>query len=675
MVLYACAVFLAAFLLFQIQPLIAKIILPWFGGASSVWNTCMVFFQAALLLGYVYAHWLNERLSARKQAAVHSAALLASLAVLPVMPGESWKSAPATYPEGHILLLLAATVGLPFFLLSTTSPLLQAWYARTHAGKTPYRLYALSNLASLAALLSYPVLVEPNLSVRAQAWIWSGAYACFVLLAAAVAWRSRGGHAMKSAAPMPPAAPPGRHERALWVTLPATASILLLSITTYLTQDVAAIPFLWVLPLSAYLLSFIICFEAPRLYHRGIFMPLLAVALGVVAYMLWPGQATIGVLKTVGLATGALFVFCMRCHGELVRLKPHPRYLTAFYLMLAFGGALGGVFVGLVAPVLFNGYFELPLGLALCAALTAIVLIREMRLVAKRVEDLAWILAAVVIAYTIVMGVTAGEKLQGCRIAARNFYGQLRVRDFDPGDGLGPRRELLHGAIIHGVQFLDEGYRHKPTSYYCEESGVGKVLLEGAGAPRRIGVVGLGTGTLALYGRPGDTIRIYEINPLVVELARSEFTFLRDSKAKVEIVLGDARLSLEREPDQRFDVLVMDAFSGDSVPVHLLTEEAFRTYLRHLAPGGVLAMNISNKYLELEPVIASAAKRFNRSALYTSLDEPGNHRLCYSSSWVLVVDEEAHDKLHEPLQAEILQPVPGFRLWTDDYSSLLSVVK
>ncbi|MGE5569231.1 MAG: spermidine synthase [Rhodospirillales bacterium] len=670
MVLYACAVFLAAFLLFQIQPLIAKIILPWFGGASSVWNTCMLFFQAALLLGYLYAHWLNERLNARRQAAVHSAVLLVSLALLPVMPKESWKAASAAHPEGRILLLLAATVGLPFFLLSTTSPLLQAWYARTHAGKTPYRLFALSNFASLAALLSYPVLVEPYFSVRAQAWMWSGAYAFFVLLAAAVAWRSASGHAMKSAPPMPPAAPPGWQVRALWAALPATASILLLSFTTYLTQDVAAIPFLWILPLSAYLLSFIICFEAPRLYYRVIFMPLLVMALGTAAYMLWTGRDAFGVFANVGLATGALFVFCMVCHGELARLKPHPRYLTAFYLMLAFGGALGGMFVGLAAPVLFNGYFELQLGLALCAALTAIVLIREMRL-----NDAAWILGAVVIAYTIMLGVTVGETLEGCRVAARNFYGQLRVREFDSGDGLGPRRELLHGAIIHGVQFLEEGYRDKPNSYYCEETGVGKALLEGGGAPRRIGVLGLGTGTIALYGRPGDTIRIYEINPLVVQLARSEFTYLRDSKAQVEIVLGDGRLSLEREPDQRFDVLVMDAFAGDSVPVHLLTEEAFRTYLRHLAIGGVLAVNISNKYLELCPVIERAARRFNKSALYAPFETPGNDRLCYSASWVLVVDQDAHGRLHQPLHAEILQPTPGFRLWTDDYSSLLSVVK
>ncbi len=673
MILYACAIFLAAFLLFQIQPLIAKIILPWFGGTSSVWNTCMLFFQAALMLGYLYAHWLHERLDARKQAAVHAVVLLASLAVLPVTPGASWKIPAVANPEWHILLLLAATVGLPYFLLSTTSPLLQAWYARTHAGAIPYRLFALSNLASLVALLSYPVLVEPNLSTRAQARVWSGAYACFVLLVVAVAWRSRGGPAVKnaSACPVAPAAPPGWRLRALWVALPATASILLLAITTYLTQDVAAIPFLWILPLSAYLLSFIICFEAPRLYHRAVYLPLLAAALGTVAYMLWADRDTFKVVAGVALATGALFVFCMVCHGELVRLKPHPRYLTAFYLMLSLGGALGGVFVGLAAPSLFSGYFELPVGLVLCAALTAAVLIREMRQRAW-----GWVLAAAVAGYAIVLGITVRDSLEGCRVVARNFYGQLRVRESDDDDGLGARRKLLHGAIIHGEQFLDAAYRDKPNSYYCPETGIGRALAERSdGVPRRIGVLGLGAGTIALYGRAGDTVRIYEINPIVAQLARSEFTYLRDTKARVELVMGDGRLSLEREPDQRFDVLVMDAFSGDSVPVHLLTEEAFRTYMRHLAPGGVLAVNISNKYLELRPVIERAASRFGKSALYAAFESADDDYLCYAASWVLVVDTGTHETLRSALRAQVLKPKRGFRLWTDDYSSLHSVLK
>ncbi len=671
MILYACAIFLAAFLLFQIQPLIAKIILPWFGGTSAVWNTCMLFFQAALLLGYLYAHWLHERLSARKQALVHTAVLLASLAVLPVAPGGAWRTPPVENPEWHILLLLAATVGLPYVLLSTTSPLLQAWYARTHAGAVPYRLFALSNFASLAALLSYPALVEPNLSTRTQSWVWSGAYVCFVLMVVTLAWRSKGAGGSKSGPAAAPVNPPGWGIRVLWVALPATASILLLAVTTYLTQDVAAIPFLWILPLSAYLLSFIVCFEAPRLYHRAIYLPLLAAALGTMAYMLSVDRDTFKVVAGVALATGSLFIFCMACHGELVRLKPHPRYLTGFYLMLSLGGALGGVFVGLLAPSLFSGYFELPIGLVLCAALTAWVLVREMP---RRIWGVA--LATAAAGYAIALGVTARDSVKGCRVVKRNFYGQLRVKESDEEDGMGPRRRLLHGAIIHGEQFLDAAYRDKPNSYYCPETGIGRALMERTeGAPRRIGVLGLGCGTITVYGRQGDTFRIYEINPAVPELARTEFTYLRDTKAHVEIVMGDGRLSLEREPDQRFDVLVMDAFSGDSVPVHLLTEEAFRTYVRHLAPGGVLAVNISNKYLELRPVIERAASRFGRDAVYAPFESPDDDFLCYAASWVLVVERGTHEGLRTALRAEVLKPKPDFRRWTDDYSSLRSILK
>lgn len=671
MILYACAVFLSAFLLFQIQPLIAKIILPWFGGTSSVWNTCMLFFQAALLLGYLYAHWLHERLSARKQAAVHAVVLLASLAVLPVAPGASWKNPSVANPEWHILLLLAATVGLPYFLLSTTSPLLQAWYARTHAGAVPYRLFALSNFASLLALLSYPVLVEPNLSTRTQAWLWSGAYACFVIVVSAIAWQTRTGGPAKSGPDAPPVASPGWRIRTLWVALPATASVLLLAITTYLTQDVAAIPFLWILPLSAYLLTFILCFETPRLYFRPVYLPLLAGALGIMGYMLWHGRSEFKVITIVALATGALFVMCMVCHGELVRLKPNPRYLTAFYLMLSLGGALGGVFVGLVAPSLFNAFYELPIGLALCAALIAAVLAAELR-------RWAWgaALAAVVIGYTVVLGIAIHDSIKGNRVMVRNFYAQLRVSEADDDDGMGVRRKLMHGAIIHGAQFLDAAYRNKPNTYYCPETGLGRALMEGKdGVPRRIGVLGLGTGTIAAYGRAGDTIRIYEINPTVVQLARTEFTYLRDTKAQVQVVLGDGRLSLEREPDQHFDVLVMDAFAGDSVPVHLLTEEAFRTYLRHLAPGGVLAVNISNTYLELSPVIERAASHFGKTAFNAEFEEADDDYVCYSASWVLVVDRGTHEGLRQALRAEVLKPKPGFRLWTDNYSSLHSIIK
>jgi len=553
---YALTILLAAFLLFQVQPLIAKIILPWFGGASSVWSTAMLFFQAALLGGYLYAHWLNERLSRRRQAIVHTALLAVSLLVLPLAPG------------------------------------------------------------------------------------WG--------------------------------------MRLLWMGLAGCASTLLLAITAYLTQDVAAIPFLCVAPLSVYLLSFIICFEAPRAYERRVWLPLGAVALGFMGYMLSPEGPEYQVPATVALWTAGLLVCAMVCHGEIVRTKPHPRYLTGFYLMIALGGALGGAFVSLVAPNLFRAYWELPVGLLACAVLAAAMVAREH--VGRRV---AWIWRLV---WVFVLAALGGygawvwrvghRSLQGARLVERNFYGQLRVKEVSEGD-LGVRRTLLHGAITHGEQILSEDYRRRPLTYYCTASGVGRLLrATEQGPPRRIGVVGLGCGTLAAYGRAGDVFRFYEINPLVPAIAGSQFSYLRDSAARVEIVLGDGRLMLEREPPQNFDVLVMDAFSGDSVPVHLITREAMRTYLRHLKPQGVLAAHISNKYLDLEPVLERAAAAFGRTALLVDYEEDDDDVECFSSTWVLVMGESARQRLSRAFSdARLLKPRPGFRPWTDDFSSIFGILK
>ena len=675
MAFYPITIFLSAFLLFQIQPIIAKMILPWFGGASSVWSTCMLFFQVVLLLGYLYAHWLNEHLSPRRQALVHGSILLLSLLVLPVAPEASWKGGAVDYPAWRILGLLAATVGLPYLLLSTTSPLLQAWYARTRAGGAPYRLFALSNLASLLGLLAYPFVVEPNLTVRLQGQAWSAAYAVFAILCGLTAWR-----ATRRAAPAARPAggadafieePPRWRVRWLWLGLTACASLLLLAITAYLTQDVAAVPFLWIVPLSVYLLSFIICFEAPRLYFRPLFLGALPVALGGLAYALSGEWEGFKVPSMVLLWAGGLFVFAMVCHGELVRRKPSPRYLTTFYVMVALGGALGGLFVGLAAPSLFPAYYELPIGLALAAAMAVVVLWP------RRAK---WVRAALACGFCGYVGVLVWVTrwdFQNCRISVRNFYSQLRVREVDDDDGAGPRRKLLHGVINHGEQVLAEAYRHKPSTYFCPESGVGRVMQAGAAdPPRRIGILGLGAGTLVAYGRRGDVFRIYEINPQVARLARSEFTYLRDTPARVETVLGDGRLSLEREPDQGFDVLVMDAFSGDSVPAHLLTLEAFRTYLRHLKPGGVLALNISNKYLNLRPVMARAASRFGKVAMCLEFSAGDEDLLCFGSSWALIMDAGTREALAAKLASSyLLPPDPGFRPWTDDYSNILRILK
>jgi hypothetical protein len=681
MAVYIVTILLAAFLLFQVQPIVAKMILPRFGGTSAVWSACMLFFQAGLLLGYLYAHWLHERLSARKQAVVHAALLAASLVALPLAPGASW--AGGAHPPLDILRLLAAAAGLPYFMLATTSPLLQSWYARARAGGAPYRLFALSNLASLAALLSYPVLIEPHLATGAQGRAWSIGYACFAAFAAAAAvmnaLRPGGEKAPDRDAAYAPGARPGWKLRVLWMALPACASVLLLAITNYLTQDVAAIPFLWIVPLAVYLASFIVCFEAPRLYARAVFYPLLGAALVAMAHMLWTDREGIRVIASVAIAASSLFVFSMVCHGELARLKPHPRYLTAYYLTLSAGGAAGGMFVGLIAPAVFNGYHELPLGLAMCAALAAWILYAGHRRFFATALGTALGLAtlAALSAYTVWLGLSVRDSLAGCRVAARNFYGQLRVRDDDEGDGAGVRRKLLHGVINHGEQFLDADYRGTPCTYYCAQSGIGRAILakEGSG-PRRFGVLGLGSGTLTVYGRAGDVFRIYEINPLVPRLARSEFSYLRDTPAKVELVMGDGRLSLEREPDQHFDFLVMDAFSGDSVPVHLLTREAFGTYLRHLNPGGILAVNISNKYLDLAPVIGRDAEQFGKTARAYYYEPGEDEVLCFGASWVLVMDPATQGALGAALSGgEAIPARPGFRPWTDDFSDIFGILK
>jgi predicted O-methyltransferase YrrM len=693
MLLYSLTVFLSAFLLFQVQPIVAKMILPWFGGSSAVWSTCMLFFQVVLLLGYLYAHWLHEKLAPRRQAAVHIAALALSLAALPMLPNPNWKSAGVAHPSLTILALLSVTVGLPYFLLSSTSPLLQAWYARTHREGMPYRLFALSNFASMLALLSYPFVVEPNLPVRIQGWVWSAAYVSFAALCGATAWRS----SMLAGAPRAAAEEgaetmddnPAWMLRLLWLGLAASASILLLAVTNHLTQDVAAIPFLWILPLSVYLLSFIVCFESPRFYRRAVFLPLMGLALGFMAYRLWPYRTEfnprwLGFLThmpirwvIVAFAVG-LFACCMVCHGELARLKPHPRYLTGFYVTVSLGGAVGGMFVGLVAPNLFRAYYEFPIGLGLCAAIAFLVLARGMwRLAGLWPRWGAGALAVVLCGYLACLGVEMWEMVAGYRVVARNFYGLLRVEDEgNPRMNQDANRKLIHGTINHGEQFLREPYRRQPVTYFCPQSGIGLAMQAQEGRPRRIGILGLGCGTLAAYGRPGDTLRIYEINPLVLDIARREFTYLGDTPARVEVALGDGRLLLESEPSQQFDLLVMDAFSGDSVPVHLITREAFRTYFRHLKPGGILAVNITNTYLDLRPVVERAAAGFGKVALVYDYEPDYDDFLCFGCSWALIMDgatPAAHPGLVQA--GQVLRQERPFRAWTDDYSNMFGILR
>ena len=672
MLLYALTIFSSAFLLFQVQPIIARMILPWFGGSAAVWAACMLFFQVVLLLGYLYAHWSIRYLRPKQQAILHVVLLGLSILLLPVTPNPSWKPSGGEDPVLRIVGLLAIAVGLPYFLLSTTGPLVQAWYARAYRVAFPYRLFALSNFGSMLALLSYPVLVEPHVAARHQSQGWSAAFGFFAVLCAAAALHSArkpepapavwGGEAGEAEAQAP-----AWSLQLLWMALAACASTLLLAVTNHVCQNVAAIPFLWILPLAIYLLSFILCFDSEIWYRRKLFAGLLAVALGGMCYALteWQGSETVKIV--IPLFSAGLFICCMFCHGELARLKPHSRYLTSFYLMVSLGGALGGLFVGWLAPHLFHGYFELPVGILACTLL-AVVVFRDL----SKWMSMAW--AALAITVLVFLSLKERDTAAGARLLVRNFYGGLRVTDsgdLQKGDAT---RTLVHGTITHGLQMLSGELRRLPTTYYGKQSGVGLAIENCRHSGERVGVIGLGVGTLASYGRPGDYYRFYEINPLVIQVARREFSYLRDCPAQVEVVLGDARLSLEREPDQNFDVLAVDAFSSDSIPVHLLTREAFQLYFGHLKAEGVLAVHISNNHLDLAPVVQSLASALHKEALLFDTDD--DEQEVYGATWVLlagpgeVLRKPAFQQAGSPLE-----PRAGLRLWTDDYSNLFQILK
>ena len=673
MALFALTILVSAFLLFQVQPVIAKSILPWFGGSSGVWATCLLFFQTALVLGYLYAHLMSSRLKPRAQWALHTLLLAASLTALPIAPSAVWKPLTPEQPALRILALLAATVGLPYLILSSTGPLVQTWFGRRFPGRRLYRLYALSNAGSMAALVSYPAIVEPFLGTYSQALLWSGTYAVFVLLCAGAAYAVRNLPVAPQEAWEDPSAPPVWRQKVLWMALAATASALLLSVTNHLSQNVAAIPFLWVLPLSLYLLSFIICFDRETWYVRGFFLRLLAVALGVMAYAVSEEFENTDIKVVIPVFSAGLFVACMVCHGELARRKPHPRYLTSFYLMIAAGGALGGSFVALMSPAIFPGLFELPISIAVCAVLILAVIFRDREMFGEGWQSgwlVAGMLSAVLVAF---LAVVIRKDLSGHRFMDRNFYGGLKVTD--EGSGSEARRNLTHGTINHGYQFLSGERRAWPTTYYGRHSGVGMAVQAAqSNGPVRIGVIGLGTGTLAAYGRKGDLVRFYEINPAVARIARSEFSFLSGTSAKTDIVLGDARLSLEREQPENYNVIVLDAFSSDSIPIHLLTREAFRLYFAHLAPGGILAVHVSNRYLALEPVVEGIAKSLDKHVRVVDtedIDETGE----FGSTWILVASDLSVFK-NPHLAAAITPHQPRkVRLWTDDYSNLFQILK
>jgi SAM-dependent methyltransferase len=650
-----------------VQPLVARLILPWFGGTAAVWTTCMLFFQTLLLAGYAYAHGCADRFAPRRQAAVHTVLLAASLAFLPIAPAESWKPQGGEEPVSHILLLLAVAVGLPYFLLSSTSPLLQAWFSRARPGENPYRLFAVSNLASLLALVGYPFAVEPFLGSQAQVSLWSGLYALFALLCAGLSWMGAG--APRAARPESGghARPPVRSDYLLWLALSATGSVLLLAVTNHLTQNVASIPLLWLAPLTLYLATFILAFEGRGYYRAELAWSFVLVWIAGMAWLLVDTSHQFDLYLQLGMYLSGLFVGCLFCHGELYRARPPARHLTAFYLTVSAGGALGGLLVAVAAPLAFNGYYELGLALVALAFLAAVRF--AMLNTVARVASLAILMAAAGCA------IYDGLRYQkDVHVSARNFYGVLRVKEYGEPGSESHLRRLLHGVIMHGEQYLSGENRAKPTTYYQETSGVAAAIRSLGERPARVGVIGLGAGTLAAYGRRGDVYRFYDINPKVIEVAKDEFTYLGDSEARIELALGDARLSLEREPAQAFDVLAVDAFSSDSIPVHLITREALGVYLRHMRPDGIVAFHVSNRFLNLVPVVARLAAEHGAHA--TLVDEEAEEDRT-TSTWVLVSRSAGALGRPEIEQAGATAPEEraDWRTWTDDYSNLVQILK
>ena len=643
--LAGASIFAAAFLLFALEPMVAKRILPWFGGSSAVWSVCLVFYQVALLAGYSYARLLTRYLRQGGQVAVHIVMLAASLALLPIGPGSRWKPDADGHPAWLILVMLTATIGLPFAVLSATSPLLQDWMARS-GDKKPYRFFALSNTASLSALLAYPLLIEPHLNGRQQSLYWSAGFALFAVLCGTFAWFERD-------TPTGASVETKQRFNIYWFALAACGSMLLLSITNQIDENIAAVPLLWILPLAVYLISFIVAFGARNFYKRWLWLRLLACGLAMLAYAAYDITAVMPLQVTVPVFLAGLFIGCVFCHSELYRLRPESENLTAFYLAVSAGGAAGAIFVGLLAPQIFGGIYEFPLTLMLTAAL-ALGLTWQSEGWGSRV---LW--AGVTAAMGVVFALSVKAYHQNSLALTRSFYGSLRVLQ-SPKPGPDQVRALYHGTIQHGNQFLWPSRKLQATTYYAPSSGIGKLLLNWAAGPKRVAVVGLGAGTLAAYGQPGDTFRFYEINPQVVELAKGYFSFLKDSAAHVEMVDGDARLSLEREQVPAFDMIVLDAFSGDAIPVHLLTREAMAVYAARLKPRGVMAFHVSNNYLDLTPIVQQLAASSGYSSLVV-FDTADSENMVLASEWVLLTPNG--------------RPRGDVRTWTDDYNSLLPILK
>jgi spermidine synthase len=647
-----------------VQPIIAKQILPWFGGSAGVWTTCLVFFQSVLLAGYAYAD-LTTRLGPRRQAMLHVLLLAASLACLPIIASTGWKPEGDEQPIARILLLLVVTIGLPYFLLSTTTPLVQLWYWRRFHSAVPYRLFALSNFASLLGLLGFPLLFEPAFDLTRLGWGWSFLFAGFAVLCGATAWLSVNGHDLEKVAASTVKRVPLK-DQLQWLALSAMGSVMLLAVTNHITQNISSVPFLWVGPLALYLITFILAFDHPRWYLRPVFIAALLVLVPLMAWYI--PSLDLAVAAPIFLV--GMFVACMVCHGELARLRPDPSQLTRFYLMISVGGALGAVLVAIIAPLTLSGYFELGISLVVLAALLVI-----------RMRGIAIVGGALVVITTLVFVVRgAKDYTDGVRVMARDFYGVVRTVDH-PNPV--PYRSMYHGGIMHGGQLLGDSFRNTPADYFNPSSGYGRVFTSlremEPRRPLKVGIIGLGAGVVGAWMKPGDTLTFYEISPRVVDIAKREFTFLADTAARTEIVMGDGRLSLEREPPRGYDVLGIDAFSGDSIPMHLVTREAMAIYVKHLKPDGVIVFQATNRFIDLLPVVKRLAEEFGFEAVNVgdAPSETEGPEYWYSSTDQIIVSR--NQKLLEwPAIAEAADEIedrPDLPIFTDAHHNLLRILK
>lgn len=672
--LFGLGVLLGAFLLFQLELIVAKHILPWFGGSPAVWTTCMLFFQGMLLAGYAFAHWGASRLSlrahARLQLAIIALALASFMVALltwgsPLTPMGRMREALSSHPVLHILLLLAVSVGAPFFLLSTTAPVLQHWFRIGAGSESPYRLYALSNIGSLFGLIGYPFLLEWLLTLRHQAWLWNILFLAFAGLYAIIC-RGVAPLAVASSPIEQRSDRPSRVTRLMWVSLAACGSTMLLATTNLLCEDVVVTPFLWILPLCLYLLSFILCFDHPRWYQRWLYYVLYGAAIWTALWIFKRGIA-VDLIRRTDAYLFILFVICMLCHGELARSKPVASQLTSFYLMVSLGGVLGGVLVTIVAPHVFSGYWEYHITLIVCGALALWALLADRG--SLLYPGVGWKAPGIVVVLVIAgMGVYDAARQQAIgRLRMRDFFGVKQVYE---KDGI---RYLRNGGVEHGMQYLDPAHRKEGLFYYSRHTAIGELLMnysQPKGRGRRIGVLGLGTGVLATYGQPGDTIRFWEIDPQVIQLAKgpnAKFTFLQDTKANVEIIEEDGRLGLEGDQQPGYDILIIDAFNGDAIPVQLVTREAFQLYMSRLyGPDAVLVCHISNRVVDLTSVMLA----FSRTD-----HVPLRLYMTSNAEFAIFSRNPAMLELAGPDQKAYHWDEVESVLWTDDYSSTLKVLR